>query len=132
MLTLQQRGRMLAVLLLAPFLASADATIANVATPAIRADLGAAGAALELVIGGYLVAYAVLLITGARLGQTHGYKRLFLIGVSAFGAASLVGGLAPNATVLVIMRVIQGGAAAMMYPQALTGVQLNFSGGERA
>jgi MFS family permease len=122
----------LAVLLMAPFLAQADATIANVATPAIGTDLRASGAALELVIGGYLVAYAVLLITGARLGQTHGYKRLFLIGVSAFGVASLIGGLAPNATVLVIMRVIQGGAAAMMYPQALTGVQLNFSGDERA
>ncbi|MGH2941253.1 MAG: MFS transporter [Solirubrobacteraceae bacterium] len=122
----------LAVLLMAPFLAQADATIANVATPAIGADLGASGAALELVIGGYLVAYAVLLITGARLGQTHGYKRLFVIGVGAFGTASLIGGLAPNETVLVAMRVIQGAAAAMMYPQALTGVQLNFSGDERA
>jgi predicted MFS family arabinose efflux permease len=122
----------LAVLLMAPLLAQADATIANVATPAIGADLRASGAALELVIGGYLVAYAVLLITGARLGQTHGYTRLFLIGASAFGAASLVGGLAPDATVLVVTRVIQGGAAAMMYPQALTGVQLNFSGDERA
>jgi MFS family permease len=81
---------------------------------AIGSDLGASDAALELVIGGYLVTYAVLLINGARLGQTHGYKRLFLIGVSTFGTASLIGGLAPNATVLVIMRVIQGGAAAMM------------------
>jgi MFS family permease len=122
----------LAVLLMAPFLSQADATIANVATPAIGSDLGASGAALELVIGGYLVAYAVLLITGARLGQTHGYRRLFIIGVSAFGAASLIGGLAPNATVLLIMRVIQGGAAAMMYPQALTGVQMSFSGDDRA
>jgi len=122
----------LAVLLMAPFLAQADATIANVATPAIGSDLGASGAAVELVIGGYLVTYAVLLITGARLGQTHGYKRLFLIGVGAFGAASLIAGLAPSATLLVIMRVIQGGAAAMMYPQALTGVQMNFTGDERA
>jgi MFS family permease len=72
------------------------------------------------------------LITGARLGQTHGYKRLFVIGVGAFGTASLIGGLAPNETVLVVMRVIQGAAAAMMYPQALTGVQMNFSGDERA
>ena len=61
-----------AVLLIAPSMAQADATIANVATPSISAELGASGAELELVIGGYLVAFAVLLITGARLGQTHG------------------------------------------------------------
>jgi hypothetical protein len=58
---------LLAVLLVAPFLASVDATIANVATPAIRTSLGASGAEAELVVGGYLVAYAMLLITGARM-----------------------------------------------------------------
>jgi MFS family permease len=62
------RRGLLAVLLVAPFMAQADATIANVATPAIHSGLGASGAALELVIGGYLIAFAVLLITGARLG----------------------------------------------------------------
>jgi len=122
---------MLAVLLAAPFLAQADATIANVATPSIRSGLGASGAALELVIGGYLVAFAVLLITGARLGQTHGYRRVFLCGVGAFTAASLACGLSPNPTVLIIARVVQGAAAAMMFPQALTGIQLHFTGRER-
>ena len=121
----------LAVLLMAPFLAQADATIANVATPAIRTGLGASGAALELVIGGYLVAFAVLLITGARLGQTHGYKRLFLIGVAVFGGSSLGCGLAPDGTVLVGMRVLQGAGAALMFPQALTGIQLTYSGDRR-
>lgn len=116
---------------MAPFLAQADATIANVATPAIRTGLGASGAAAELVVGGYLVAYAVLLITGARLGQTHGYKRLFLLGVAVFVVSSLAGGLAPNATVLIVMRVLQGAGAAAMYPQALTGIQLNFTGAAR-
>lgn len=124
-------GALLAVLLMAPFLAQADATIVNVATPSIGADLGASGAALELVVGGYLIAFAVLLITGARLGQTHGYKRIFLLGVSVFAAASLLGGLAPNPTVLIIMRVLQGAGAALMFPQALTGIQLNFSGTAR-
>ncbi|HWE12365.1 MAG TPA: hypothetical protein VG365_02580 [Solirubrobacteraceae bacterium] len=60
------------MLLVAPFMSQADATIANVATPSIHADLRASGASLELVIGGYLIAFAVLLITGARLGKTHG------------------------------------------------------------
>jgi MFS family permease len=121
----------LAVLLVAPFLASVDATIANVATPAIRTSLGASGAAAELVVGGYLVAYAMLLITGARMGQTHGYKRLFLIGVAVFAATSLACGLAPDTGALIAARVVQGGGAAMMFPQTMTGIQLHFDGHAR-
>ncbi|HEX3318911.1 MAG TPA: MFS transporter [Solirubrobacteraceae bacterium] len=123
---------LLAVLLMAPFMAQADATIANVATPSIHADLGAAGAQLELVVGGYLIAFAMLLITGARLGQTHGYRRVFLAGVTLFTAASALSGLAPTATVLIAARVLQGAGAAMMLPQTLTGIQLAFAGPARA
>lgn len=90
----------MAVLLVGPFMAQADATIASVATPSIRTNLGASGAALELVIGGYLIAFSVLLITGARLGQTHGYRRVFLAGIATFGLASLACGLAPNSRYL--------------------------------
>lgn len=125
-------GPRAAVLLMAPFLAQADATIANVAIPAIRFGLHASGAAAEAVIGGYLIAFAVLVITGARLGQTHGYKTLFIIGVAMFGTASLVGGLAPDVGVLIAMRLVQGAGAAMMFPQTLTGIQLSFSGAQRA
>jgi MFS family permease len=116
------RGAALAILLTAPFLAQADATIANVATPAIQSGLNTSGTTAQLVVGGYLTAYAVLLITGARLGQTHGYKRLFLAGVAVFTGSSLLAGLASNATVLVIARVLQGIGAALMYPQSLTGM----------
>jgi MFS family permease len=126
------RGRLLAVLLAGPFMAQADATITNVATPSIRADLGAPGAELELMVGGYLIAFAVLLITGARLGQTHGYRRIFLLGVGLFTTASLLCGLAPNVIALVLARVAQGLGAALMFPQTLTGIQLNFAGGQRA
>jgi MFS family permease len=122
---------LLAILLMAPFLAQADATIVNVATPTIQADLHASSGSVELVVGGYLMAYAILLVTGARLGQSHGYKRMFLIGISVFAVAALIGGYAPDATVLVIMRVLQGAGAALMFPQALTGIQLNFTGAER-
>jgi MFS family permease len=122
---------LLAVLLAAPFLSQVDATIANVATPAIRAGLSTSGAAAELVIGGYLIAYAMLLVTGARLGQTHGYKRLFLTGVAIFAVTSLAGGLAPDAWALIAARVAQGAGAAMMFPQAMTGIQLNFAGAAR-
>lgn len=126
------RGRLLAVLLAAPFMAQADATIANVAIPSIRADLGASDAVLELVVGGYLIAFAVLLITGARLGQTHGYRRVFLLGLGLFTGASLLCGLAPDAIVLVLARVLQGLGAALMFPQTLTGIQLHFVGSDRA
>ncbi|MDQ2706134.1 MAG: MFS transporter [Actinomycetota bacterium] len=119
------------MLLAAPFLAQADATIANVATPAIQTDLGASGTAAELVVGGYLIAFAVLVITGARLGQTHGYKRLYLLGIGVFALTSRGCGLAPNPAVLVLMRVLQGTGAALMFPQALTGIQLNFTGWSR-
>ena len=122
---------LLPVLLAAPFLAQVDATIANVATPAIRTSLGASGAAAELVVGGYLVTYAMLLITGARMGQTHGYKRLFLIGVAIFATTSVACGLAPDAGALIAARVVQGGGAAMMFPQTMTGIQLHFDGRAR-
>ena len=125
-------GRLLGLLLLAPFIAQADATIANVATPSIHVGLHASGAALELVIGGYLIAFAVLVITGARLGQTHGYKRLYLTGMAVFTLASLLCGLAPESTVLIAARVLQGTGAALMFPQTLTGIQLSFSGAQRA
>src|SRR6185437_5639343 len=98
----------------------------------VYADLGAPGAVFELVIGGYLIAFAVLLITGARLGQTHGYRRLYLTGMAVFTLASLVCGLAGNAIVLIAARVLQGGGAALMFPQTLTGIQLSFAGAERA
>lgn len=127
----QHSSALLAILLVAPFLAAADATIANVATPAIQTSLHASGTAAQFVVGGYVAAYAVLLITGARLGQTHGYKRMFLIGAAGFGATSLAGGLAPDINVLVAMRILQGAAAALMFPQTLTGIQLNFTGEHR-
>jgi MFS family permease len=90
------------------------------------------GAALELVVGGYLVAFAVLLITGARLAQAHGYKRLFTLGMVLFSLASLACGLAWSPWALVVARVVQGAGAALMFPQTLTGVQFNFSDDARA
>jgi predicted MFS family arabinose efflux permease len=70
----------------------------------------------------------MLLITGARMGQTHGYKRLFLIGVALFAATSVACGLAPDAGALIAARVVQGAGAAMMFPQTMTGIQLHFDG----
>src|SRR5215510_14059397 len=110
---------LLPVLLSMLFMYQADVTIVNVATPAIRDDLGASPAMLELVVSGYLVASATFLITGARLGHLLGYRRVFLVGVGLFGVASLACGVAPAGPVLVAARVGQGVAGALAFPQVL-------------
>lgn len=124
--------RLLAVLLAGQFMANVDTAVVNVATPSIRADLHASGAELEFVVSGYVLTYAMLLVTGARLGDTRGYRRLFLTGLSVFTLASLACGLAPSVPVLIVVRVVQGSGAALMVPQVLSGIQLNFSGADRA
>ncbi|MEU8433080.1 MFS transporter [Streptomyces sp. NPDC029216] len=109
-----------------------DFFIVNVALPAIDTDLAAGPAMLELVVGGYGVAYSVLLVLGGRLGDTAGRRRLFLIGMAAFGATSLACGLAPTAWTLVGARVAQGAAAALMLPQVLATIQATTEGPRRA
>ncbi len=123
---------LLATLLAGIFMANVDTAIANIAAPSIRAGLHASGGEIQFVVAGYILAYAMLLITGARLGAMHGYGRVFLAGAAVFTAASLASGLAPNAIVLILARIVQGAGAALMVAQVLSGIQLNFSGKERA
>ncbi|MFG1905231.1 MFS transporter [Kribbella sp. NPDC048928] len=127
-----RRGPMLAVLLLGQFMALLDTSIVNVAMPTIGADLHASGAWLQLVVGGYLVTYATTLITGARLGDLYGRRRMYLIGVVLFTLASLACGLAPAALPLVLFRFVQGIAAAVMVPQIMSVIQTQFTGPARA
>ncbi len=123
---------MLTVLLAGQFMALVDVTIVNVAMPTMRADLHASGSSLQLIVAGYTVAYAMLLITGARLGELWGRRRMYLIGLSIFTVSSLLCGLAPDATTLVVARFIQGAGAAMMVPQIMSMIQIRFSGPARA
>lgn len=109
-----------------------DVSIVNVASPAIRGHLGASGAQMQFIVSGYILAYAVLLVTGARLGDMRGYRRIFVLGLEVFTTASLACGLAPNATLLIVGRLVQGIGAALMVPQVLTGIQLHFAGRSRA
>ncbi|MFI9805609.1 MFS transporter [Streptomyces sp. NPDC052301] len=118
--------------LLAAALPLVDFFIVNVALPTIGADLHAGEAVLELVVAGYGVAYAVLLVLGGRLGDLFGRRRLFLGGMAAFGLTSLACGLAPGAWSLVAARIAQGAAAAAMLPQVLATIQAATSGGRRA
>ena len=122
----------LVALLGALVLANVDAAVANIASPSIRAGLHASGGELELVVSGYTLAYAVLLVTCARLGQARGYRRMFLAGLCGFTAASLACALAPDALFLVVARIAAGAAAALMVAQVLTGVQLGLAGRARA
>ncbi|MFE9644270.1 MFS transporter [Streptomyces sp. NPDC006365] len=73
---------MLIVLLLGEFMTVIDVFIVNVAMPQIESELNASGAALQMVVGGYTIAFAMLLITGARLGDQYGYRRMFLLGAA--------------------------------------------------
>ncbi|MFC5720136.1 MFS transporter [Streptomyces gamaensis] len=108
-----------------------DFFIVNVALPTIDQDLHAGPALLEMVVGGYGVAYAVLLVLGGRLGDMAGRRRLFLWGLVAFGLTSLACGLAPDAWTLVAARVAQGAASALLMPQVLATIQATTSGGAR-
>jgi EmrB/QacA subfamily drug resistance transporter len=128
----EKRGLAMGVLIFASFMDLLDATIVNVALPSIRTDLGASGAQLEWTVGGYLLAFAVLMITGGRLGDIFGRKRLFVIGVVGFTIGSLLACVAPTIGVLLLARVVQGGFAAMMVPQMLSSLQALYSSRERA
>jgi len=121
----------LAIVLSAGFMVLLDTSIVNVAIPSIRNNLGASFAQIQWVLAGYTLAYALLLITGGRLGDLYGRKRLFMIGMGGFTLASALCGLAPNAVVLVGSRVIQGMMAALMFPQALSVIQVSFQPRER-
>jgi EmrB/QacA subfamily drug resistance transporter len=122
----------LAVVLLAAFMQLLDATIVTVAAVPIQDDLDASYSQLQWLLAGYQLAFAVGLITGGRLGDVHGRRRMFLIGVVAFTLASLLCGLAPTATALVVLRLVQGATAALMFPQVTAIIHTSFTGGHRA
>ncbi|MFI6932955.1 MFS transporter [Streptomyces sp. NPDC050287] len=125
-------GLGLFTVLLAAALPLIDFFIVNVALPTIGADLSASESVLELVVSGYGLAYAVLLVLGGRLGDLFGRRRFFLGGMAAFGLTSLACGLAPTAWTLVAARVAQGAASAAMLPQVLATIQAATAGPRRA
>jgi MFS family permease len=123
----------LAIVLTGQLMAVLDATIVNVAVPSMHADLHASGAGLQLIVAGYTIAYAVLLVTGARLGDILGHRRMFRAGVLLFTLASLGCGLAPSTGLLIGLRFAQGVGAAVMIPQVLSLLQRTYtSPGPRA
>jgi EmrB/QacA subfamily drug resistance transporter len=127
----RERTIALAVVALAFVMDLVDGTIVNIAIPSIQANLGASYAAIQWLIAGYALAFAALLITGGRLGDVVGYKKLFLTGVAGFTLASLLSGLAWNIEILVAARLIQGAMAALMVPQVMSLMQIMYPPHER-
>ena len=121
----------LAVLLAGTFVTLLDFFIVNVAIPAIQVDLGAGPAAVQWIVAGFGLALAAGLITGGRLGDLHGRRRLYAIGLGLFTLASAACGLAPNAGVLIAARGVQGVAAALLMPQVLAIINTVYTGGRR-
>lgn len=122
-----KRWLILFVILAAECMDLLDGTVVNVAAPAIHRDLHTSSTALQWIVGGYALAMAVGLLTGGRLGDLFGRRRMFLTGVIGFTAASTVCGLAPSTGVLVAARLAQGLAGAMMIPQGLGVIREVFS-----
>ena len=103
----------------AVFMTTLDNTVVNVALPSIQRDLGVGRAGLEWVVNAYILAFAALLLTGGRLADLFGRRRIFLAGLTLFTAASLFGGFATGEATLVIARVAQGAGAALLTPTTL-------------
>ncbi len=120
---------MLFVVLAAQLMAIIDLTIVNVAAPTIQLDLHTSGAGLQLVVAGYIVTYAMTLITGARLGDRLGHGRAFRAGLILFTAMSLLCGLATSTGELIGFRLAQGVGAGVMIPQVMSLIQRTFSPG---
>ncbi|MFC4535722.1 MFS transporter [Sphaerisporangium dianthi] len=119
------------VLIFAQFMDLVDSTIINTAIPSIQKDLNATSSQLEWMIGGYMLAFATLLITGGRLGDIVGRRRIFILGIAGFTLASLAASLASTGDVLIAARVAQGVFAGIMVPQVLSNVQVLFKPEER-
>jgi EmrB/QacA subfamily drug resistance transporter len=126
-----RRWLTLAVLLLAAFMNLLDISIVNIAIPSIQRNLHASYADVQWALAGYTLAYALVLITGSRLGDTFGRKRLFLIGVTGFTLMSALCGAAQDPGMLIACRVAQGAMGAVMMPQVLSVIQVIFPAAER-
>jgi EmrB/QacA subfamily drug resistance transporter len=113
------------------FMIMLDNTVVNVALPSIQRGLHASTASLEWTVNAYTLSFAVLLVTGGRLGDLFGRRKLFLAGVIIFAGSSAAIGFSPNDTWLVAWRAIQGAGAALMMPATLSIITNAFPAAER-
>src|ERR1043166_3888888 len=109
-----------AITSVALFMVTLDNLVVTTALPVIRKDLGASLSQLEWTVNAYTLTFAVLLLTGAALGDRFGRRLLFSIGIGVFTIASAAAALAPNPTVLDLARAVQGLGGAIVLPLTLT------------
>ncbi|QXV62641.1 MFS transporter [Amycolatopsis sp. TNS106] len=126
-----RRWKALAVSLAAGFMGLLDVSIVNTALPSIQKDLGASSGGIQWVVSGYALAFGLVLVSGGRLGDALGRRRMFLFALAAFVLTSAFAGAAPNETTLIIARLLQGFASGMMTPQNSGMIQDLFRGAER-
>jgi EmrB/QacA subfamily drug resistance transporter len=122
----------LPVILAGTFMVVLDFFIVNVALPAMQSRLHASGSSVEWVVAGYGLTTAVLLITGARMGDRWGRRRMFTIGLALFTLSSAACGVAGSPTMLVIARLAQGAAGALLMPNVIALIGVLYEGGDRA
>lgn len=116
----------LLVILFGQLLTIMDIFIINVSIPSIQRDLHASNGEMQFMIAAYLIGFASFLITGGRLGDLYGRKKIYVIGLIAFMVSSIACGISAGAEQLVISRFVQGISAAMMAPQVLSIIQILF------
>jgi len=117
------------VILLAPVISVVDIFITNVSLPTIQSYYNTSDAKVQLIIASYLIGYAVFLITGSRLGDKFGRKKVLITGLTVFTITSVMCGLAATIGQLILFRFLQGVSAAFMVPQTVTLIHLNFPEG---
>ncbi|WP_369389922.1 MFS transporter [Streptomyces sp. CG1] len=117
----------LAVLLTATLLDLLDATIINIAVPSIQRDIDASNTAVQWITAGYTLSFAIGLITGGRLGDIFGRKKVFLLAMAGFTVASALSGVATGPDMLIVTRILQGLMASLMVPQVLSIMQVTFA-----
>jgi MFS family permease len=121
----------LAIVLCGTFIFVLDFFVVNVALPSIARDLRASAAAIEWLVSGYALTTAALLVTGGRLGDHYGRRRLFSIGLAVFVLASALCAVAPDPSALVAARVLQGAGAGVMAPNILAILGMTYTGPDR-
>jgi len=126
----RRRWLVLAIVLVAEVMDLIDGTIVNIAAPAIHRDLGGDATTLQWYGASYTLAFAVLLITGARLGDRFDLRKVFLVGVVGFTAASVACAAAPSSAFLIAMRAVQGGFGALLIPQGFGMIKAVFPDNE--
>jgi EmrB/QacA subfamily drug resistance transporter len=115
----------------AMFMTLLDVSVTNVALPSISRDTGAGPAQLQWIVSGYTLAFGLVPVLGGKLGDDHGRRVMFQVGVAGFGLTSLLSGLAPTAPILIGARVVQGLFGGLINPQVSGLVQQMFRGSER-